>query len=144
MASPDTTPQLENELELEALRQTNALKLITADQEGISLSALPNGIYGYTYSPAGEETPLFTQKTFQCYEIHKLHDGSVRLIGYVTPSEHQQIEAGIDPLEFNLYPAPYGESSRIIAIPLARLARAKAPSRSDGNYTRIDINPAEG
>jgi len=143
MASSNLSLQSENELELQALRQTNALRLITPDQEGIGLSALPNGIYGYTYSPAGEETPLFAEKTFQCFEMHKLHGGGVRLLGYVTPEEHRQIEAGHEPLECNLYPAPNGASSRIIAISLARVAKVKPPSRSDGNYTRIDLNPAE-
>jgi len=142
MASADATPQSENELELQALRQTNALSLITPDQEGIGLAGLPNGIYGYTYSPAGGETPLFSQKTFQAFEIHKLHDGDVRVLGYVTADEHAQIEGSHDALEFNLYPAPHGESSRIIAVSLSRVVKAKAPSRSDGNYIRMDINPA--
>jgi hypothetical protein len=141
MGNPSSIPQSENELELQALRETNALKLIAGDQEGGSVGQLPNGVYGYTYSPISEETPLFSQKGFQSFEVHKLADGAVRVIGYVTEQEAAAIESGHDPVEFNLYPAPHGESAKIVAIAGARIVRAKAPSRTDGNFMRIDLDP---
>jgi hypothetical protein len=141
MSHAGPLPQSENDLELQALRETNALKLIAADQEGVSLGQLPNGIYGYTYSPISEETPLFATKAFQSFEVHKLADGRVRVIGFVREQEQRSIAAGDEPVEFNLYPAPHGESNKIIAIEASRIARAKAPSRIDGNYMRIDLDP---
>jgi len=35
----------------EALRKINQVRIVAGAEEGTGLNALPNGVYGYTYSP---------------------------------------------------------------------------------------------
>ncbi len=56
----------------ETLRQTHKVRLVTAAEEGGGVNALPAGVYGFTYSPALVNAPLFTTRRYRSYETHKL------------------------------------------------------------------------
>jgi hypothetical protein len=131
----------EVEKQLEVLRSRKGLKLVTPDHEGTPLGALPDGTYGFTYSPVNESTPLYAKRLFQCFEIHRVSDADVHLIGFATPQEEQIIRAGTEPLDFRLYPEPNGASGVLVEISLERVERAKPVSRSEGNYMPISLNP---
>ena len=70
-------------MDVEELRTQRGLRLVTEAEEGAPLDGLPNGVYGFTYSLGLGSTPLFGKHTFQAFELHKLHDGSVGVAGYV-------------------------------------------------------------
>jgi len=134
------SPEIEQKLA--ELRERKKLSPVSSEQEGTPLASLPDNVVGFTYSPANESTPLYAKRTFQSFEIHKLTDGVAHLIGFVTDAQAAAIYDGKEPTEVNLYPEPYGESTRLIEIPLERIRRAKPPSRSDGNYTQLQLDPA--
>src|SRR5919198_4598927 len=46
------------------------------------LAKNPGGVYGFTYSPALPNAPLFAERRFRCYETHKLADGEVFIVGF--------------------------------------------------------------
>lgn len=115
------------------LRSQRNLRTLETAEEGFAIPALPAGIYGFTYSPNFEETPLFANKRFQTFEFHKLADSSAELVGYVTAAEAAQLSAGQSGIEVNLYPDPWKDADQLVSLPLARIARTKQrPARENG------------
>lgn len=102
---------------------------------------LPAGVYGYTSSPSTEELPLFRKPILECFEIHKLADGEICWIGYVTGQEHQDFEQGAEPCTLDLYPEPHEQSTKLISVPASRVDRRKPPTRDHGNSMRLEIAP---
>lgn len=124
-----------------ALRESLGLRIIRDEEEGRNIEAQPAGIYGYTGAPATEELPLFIKPIFRCTEVQKLASGEVQLLGYVTEKEAVAFEAGAEPVTINLYPDPYGESTRLISVPLSRIDRRKPPARDEGNPMVVEVAP---
>lgn len=127
--------------EREAFRKSFQVRLIDEKEEGSSILALPDGVYGYTTAPASDEMPVFRQPVFRCTELMKL-DGHVKLVGYLTPSEKAAVEAGQEPVAVDLYPEPYKDATALLAVPLERIDRRRQPTRDDGNAMRIEVAPA--
>jgi hypothetical protein len=66
----------------EALRIAHQVRLVASQEEGTGVSALPGGVYGFTYSPGLPSAPLFAVRRYRCYETHKLPSGDVYVIGF--------------------------------------------------------------
>ena len=138
--APSITPELNQQLD--ALRKRKGLTLVAVDKEGAPLATLSDNLFGFTFSPVNESTPLFTQRQFQSFEVHKLTGGVVHLLGFLTEPEAATFFEGKEPMTCNLYPEPRDASSRLVEVPLERVAKAKAVSRSDGNYMPLTLDPA--
>jgi hypothetical protein len=128
--------------QLSSLRERKGLALIAAEREGAPLATLPDNIYGFTFSPVNESTPLFAKRQFQSFEVHKLTSGIVHLLGFLTEKEAATFFDGKDALECNLFPEPFGDSTRLVEVPLERIAKAKPLSRASGNYMPVTLDPA--
>ena len=137
--APNISPEIEQQFA--SIRNPRNLTLVTDELEGVALAALPDNIYGFSYSPVNESTPLFARRTFQVFEVHKLERGEVHVLGYLTPKEAQLLKEGKEPLDLRLYPEPRDESTAIVSIPFDRVAKTRNVSRSDGNYMPIQIDP---
>lgn len=142
MPQPATTITPELDQRLADLRSQKGLKAVASDQEGSPLASVAENTFGYTSSPLGPSTPLFAKRIFQCFEVHKLTGGIVHLLGFVTEKEAARVFESGQAVELNLYPEPREESSRLVEIPLERIARAKPLTRSDGNYMGMTVDPA--
>ena len=134
------SPELDQQLA--ALRERKGLALIAAEREGAPLATLPDNLFGFTFSPVNESTPLFAKRQFQCFEVHKLTAGVVHLLGFLTEKEASTFFQGKEAMECHLYPEPLAESTRLVEVPLERIAKAKPVSRSSGNYMPITVDPA--
>lgn len=130
------TPEIEEKLE--QMRKTSGLRPVSGDHEGAPLASLPEYVYGFTYSPVNESTPLYAKRTVQSFEIHKLNAGIVKLVGFLTPADAAASERG-DASDVKLYPEPYAEATVLVHIALERVVRAKPLSRSDGNYMPLTL-----
>jgi hypothetical protein len=130
----------EVEQEFASIRSRNNVQPVTDADEGAPLAGLPDNIYGFTYSPLNESTPLFAKRSFQAFEVHKLGEGIVHLLGYVTPSDAALMTGNSEPAEIKLYPEPFGEASKIVQVSLERVVRAKPVSRGDGNYMPLVLD----
>ncbi len=128
--------------EREALRSGSGLRLVEEKEEGLDISRLPAGVYGFTGSPATGEIPLFRQPYFQCYEVQKLAGGEVVWIGYVSDQEYAQYDHGAEPVTLDLYPEPHGEAKKLVCILQSRVDRRRPPTRDSGNSMKIEIGPA--
>src|SRR5215510_552192 len=66
----------------EQLRTTHNVRLVSEAEEGMGVNALPGGVYGFTYSPALPNAPLFAERRFRSYETHKVASGEIFVIGF--------------------------------------------------------------
>jgi len=122
----------------EQLRATRALRALESAEEGFAAEHLPNGVYGFTYSPA-EAVPLFTKKTWHSYEVHKLADGTLHLVGFVNAKEAEIVRHS-SPAEITLFPDPWEDAKELVSVPLARaIPSKKGPSREGGNGLKLAL-----
>lgn len=124
-----------------ACRERLGLRLVREEEEGRNIRNQPAGIYGFTCAPATDELPLFIKPVFRCFEVHKLTGGEVAILGYVTGKEFEAFDAGVEPIAMNLFPEPYGESVKLISVPLSRVDRRKPPTRDEGNSMTVEVAP---
>lgn len=127
--------------EIEAFRAINQVRLLDPDDEGAGVAHLPSGVYGFTFAP-NQESPLFRRRIHQAFEVHKLHDGTIVLVGFVTEKERDEMSVPERYLDVTLYPEPWENSTKAVCIPRERMLRAKGPSRSDGNPLYLELGPA--
>ncbi|HYZ86887.1 MAG TPA: hypothetical protein VE621_20895 [Bryobacteraceae bacterium] len=126
---PQASPSASDRTEL---RARHGVRLITNEEEGTGVLHLPAGVYGFTYSP-GAESPLFAMEKYHSFEVHKAQDGSVRIIGYVTPEKAAEMATNNDVLEIQVFPAPWGPSSKLVVIPGDWVVGTPKAPREDGN-----------
>lgn len=122
--------------EIERLRTLNGVRLIDKQQNGTGIARQPNGVYGFTYAPQ-QESPLFHKKSFHSFEMHKLPDGSVHLLGFVTEEAAAKLSASGEYFDLDLYPDPWESSVKAVSIPSSRILENKGPSREPGNALRL-------
>lgn len=108
-------------LDQEALRAANQVRIVSGAEEGTGVNALPAGVYGFTYSPALPNAPLFAVRRFRCYETHKLA-GDIYLIGFATPEAAAQIASAAQ-ASVVIQPEADGEASVMVSIPYSRILR---------------------
>ena len=125
--------------QIELVRVRNSVTPIKQEDEGAPLGQLPDSIYGFTYSPVNEATPLYANRTLQSFEVHKLTNGVVHVLGFLEPAEAAKLAAAVEDIDVNLYPEITGKSSTLVEVPLERIMRARPLSRSDGNYMPLKI-----
>ena len=116
--------------------------MVEIQEAGAGIAQLPNGIYGFSFSPQ-QEAPLFEKKMFRNFEVHKLADGAVHIIGFVTEKEYEQFSLSNERAELKLYPDPYAESVKAVSVPVDRAAAMTGPSRDNGNFLKLEINPVD-
>ena len=123
--------------DLEQLRIRHKVRPLESDEEGFATGRLPNGVYGFTYAPAQDQVPLFANKTWHSFEIHKLGDGTEHLVGFVTAAEAETVRKGLA-AEIELLPDPWEQARELVSIPLSRATPSKkGPSRDGGNGLKI-------
>jgi len=124
--------------EIDQIRARHGLRALTDQEEGYPAARLPHGVYGFTYSPGQDETPVFAKRAYHNFEVHKLADGSERLIGFVAPSDVAILEARKSGTAVLLYPDEWKESTHLVSVDLTGTVRLRrTPSREDGNPYRI-------
>ena len=74
----------------DALRREHNVALVSPSQEGFAAEHLPDGVYGFTSSPA-LASPLFAIRHHRNFEIHRMANGVIAVIGFVTPAEASQL-----------------------------------------------------
>lgn len=131
-APPEGGPESSTDGVVERLRAVNKVRLIDDRERGFGISRLPNGVYGFTYAPQ-QESPLFAQKAFHSFEMHKLPDGSVHLVGFVTGEEASKLSSSDEYFDVNLYPDAWESSVNAVSIPSSCILEMKGPSRLPGN-----------
>jgi hypothetical protein len=122
----------------EALRASHGVRPVAPAEEGFGVDALPNGVYGFTYSPGLPNAPLFATRRYRSYEIHKLPGGDVYLIGFATRDVALQIASSGGDQTVVVEPDPDEEASALVKIPYSRIRHHRqyaAPNQHGFNVT---------
>jgi hypothetical protein len=141
---PEVTAPVEKtaaELELEALRAINQVRLVELNEVGVPIEKQTAGVYGFTHAPV-REIPLFREKRFRGFEVHKLPNGEVHIVGFVTQAEAAALSSATGDFVLNLYPDPWEESAQAVSVPLSRVFETRGPSRGPGNVLTLKVAPS--
>ena len=134
-------PAAPAQAEREALRRHHQVRPLTPAENGTGVDQLPGGVYGFTYTPGCHDSPLFREGKHSTFEVHKLADGEVALIGFVPEETLGLIQAGGESAALRLHPAPTPEAPHLAVIPSSRIARLKEHSTRDDSALRLDLGP---
>ena len=105
----------------ETLRQTHEVRLVTKDEEGMGVNALPAGVYGFTYSPALPNAPLFAERRFRSYETHKLASGETLVVGFAPPDVAAAVASATGDAIVVIQPEPDDTAQTLVQIPYNRI-----------------------
>lgn len=105
----------------EALRAAHRVRLIEEVEEGVGVNALPGGVYGFTYSPALPNAPLFRTRRYRCYEMHKLEDDEVLIVGFTSQSDSHALAEIATDVDIRLQPAPEPGVEVLVTVPYSRI-----------------------
>ncbi len=134
-----TTP-LSADQAREQLRSGNQVRLISSDEEGQAFHAIPTGVYGFTYAPA-TETPVFARRSYHSYEVHKLNDGSGRLIGFCAAADAARVRTGKGDFEITACPDPWNDATELVVIPMDAITNSLYKlNRREGNAIPLRLS----
>ena len=129
--------------DLEELRSERRLRALTKEEEGSDIYHLPDGVYGFTYAPGLKEVPVYSKRHYGVFEIERLTNGEIHIVGFVTPTEKAQLGAATTAVQIVIFPASWDDSTELITLADRRLQPAKkAVTREDGNPFRTLVFPA--
>ena len=129
------------EKQFEELRSKNRVRLVTDDQSGSGIDRLPGGVYGFTYSPAETNFPLFKERAMRSYEAHKLADGTAMLLGFVAQGDSLKMEAGRESVTVRLFPEPQEEAEVLVSIAMVRVLSHVEHSQRGGKGLELEVGP---
>jgi len=131
---PDTPEQ-------EGLRAAHQVRVVSAEEEGNGIRQLPNGVYGYTYSPALGSAPLFAKRVFRSYETHKLPSGEVTLIGFASAEAARQLTTAPEDVTIQVQPHPEPEQNTLVEIPYSRIRTHKQYAAPNQHGFTVTVTP---
>ena len=138
LQNPDSLTQ-DVQRAFEEIRSAHQLRPLTEDESGDGVDNLPKGVYGFTYSPALENFPLFKARDLRCYEGHKLADGSVVLLGFLTADEKQKLENTAEKATIHLFAEPTGDVDELVSLPMSRILSHVEYSQRGGKGLEVSI-----
>ena len=141
MPNPDSLAQ-DVQRAFEEIRSAHQLRPLTEDESGDGVDNLPKGVYGFTYSPALENFPLFKARDLRCYEGHKLADGSVVLLGFLTADEKQKLENTAEKVTIHLFAEPTGDVDELVTLPMSRVLGHVEYSQRGDKGLELSIGPS--
>lgn len=123
-----------------ALRSAHQVRLVESKEEGAAAADLPPGVYGFTGSP-GLAAPLFAERRYRNFEVHHLRDGSVAIVGFVTPALAAILAVSDQLLAITIYPDAEGDSTEIVSIPYSRIVHHRQYSVRNAAGLELQVGP---
>lgn len=108
-------------LDQQTLRQTHGVRVVSGAEEGMGVNALPGGVYGFTYSPALPNAPLFAERRFRSYETHKLAGGEIFVIGFADVATAAALDSNGGEQTLVIQPEPDGAANILVKVPYSRM-----------------------
>jgi len=129
------------ERDLEELRMKHELRPVTTEEDGTGVDRLPPGVYGFTYSPGTVSAPLFRNRKSENYEIHKLKDGTVVVLGYVAEAEAKALARSGEPVALRVFPHLTDEAPSLVRVPAHRIRSRREHSQREGQGLELLVEP---
>jgi hypothetical protein len=111
----------EAQQEFERLRAADKLRALTSDESGTGINRLPN---------------------LRSFESHKLADGTVFVLGFLTSEEKASFEKASEPTDVRLFPEPKGSADQLVRVPATRVVSHVENSARTGTGLEIQVRPA--
>jgi hypothetical protein len=121
------------------IRKDHKVRVVESAEEGTGVDHQPNGIYGFTYSPAAA-APIFGVRKYQNFEIHKSPSGAKFILGYVTAAEAADIASKKD-VDLKLYPDTYQQSTELVCLSLDDVHPRSQNSGQPGSPAPLRYEP---
>jgi hypothetical protein len=128
-------------LDQEALRVEHGVRLVAPDEEGSGVNNLPGGVYGFTYSPALTNAPLFAARRFRSYETHKLAAGEVYVIGFATTDDAARLVSANEDATIRIQPQPEDEATTLVRIPYSRIRHHRQYAAPNQHGFTVTVRP---
>lgn len=126
----------------ESLRAAHDVRLVTADEEGTGVNAVPGGVYGFTYSPGLANAPLFATRRYRTFEIHKLASGLVFIVGFATREAAAQLASASTEVTIQVQPEPEPNADTLVTIPYARIRQHRQYAAPNQHGFAVMVMPA--
>ena len=117
------------------------MRIVSTEEEGTGIKQLPNGVYGYTYSPALGSAPLFARRVFRSYETHKLPSGEVTLIGFASADAARQLTTAPQEVTIQVQPHPEAEENTLVEIPYSRIRTHRQYAAPNQHGFTVTVTP---
>lgn len=124
----------------ETLRGKHGVRIVADVEEGTGLNALPDGVYGYTYSPGLPNAPLFAVRRFRSYETHKVA-GDAFIIGFVTDDLARELDTAETELSLQVQPDPDQDSDTLVAVPYSRIRHHRQYAAPNQHGFSVTVAP---
>jgi hypothetical protein len=126
----------------ETLRTVHLVRLVTSEEEGTGVNALPAGVYGFTYSPGLPNAPLFAVRRYRSFETHKLASGDVFIIGFATREAVGALSSALTDVSLQVQPEPEGEANVLVTIPYSRIRQHRQYAAPNQHGFPVTVTPA--
>ena len=136
------TTSTSNEQAREALRREHNVVLVSPEQEGFAAEKLPDGVYGFTGSPA-LASPLFAARHYRDFEVHRLANGTTAVIGFVRPLDAAELNRTdhLEPVTVTLHPDADGDATAIVSLPYDRVVHHRQYLVRTGAAITLQVTP---
>jgi hypothetical protein len=121
----------------EDFRSKNGVKLVEKAQAGESAQKLPAGLYGFSYTPFGTETPLFHTHPVDSFEVHTMEGGELLVVCFATATVAGSVNSGVETEMLELFPEIFEAANVPVLAPISRMAGAKPLVRDKRNCLRV-------
>ena len=125
----------------EQIRTGHGVRLVTADEEGTGVNALPAGVYGYTYSPGLPNAPIWAVRRYRSYETHKLANGEIFVIAYTDVSTAAQIESASADISVVVNPEAGSDTNVLVQIPYSRIRQHRQHAAPNQEGFVVTLSP---
>ena len=116
------------------------MRVVNDQEEGAGVNILPDGVYGYTYSPGLLNAPLFATRRFRSYEIHKVQ-GEVFIVGFVTADAARDLSSAVAEVTVQLHPEPDAQASTLVKIPYSRIRTHRQYAAPNQQGFTVTVRP---
>jgi hypothetical protein len=128
--------------EQETLRQHHQVRLVEAAEEGSGVNILPNGVFGFTYSPALPNAPLFATRRYRSYETHKTDSGEIFVVGFATGDDAGRLSASGEDVTIRLQPQVEDGCDTLVAVPYSRIRQHRQYAAPNQHGFTVTVTPA--
>lgn len=126
----------------ETLRTTHRVRIVTEAEEGTGVNALPGGVYGFTYSPALENAPLFAVRRYRSYETHKLATGDVFVVGFASRADAERLISTNENVTIRIQPEPENGFDALVNIAYRRIRHHRQYAAPNEHGFTVTVTPA--
>lgn len=125
----------------ELLRTAHQVRLVKDQEEGVGVSHLPGGLYGFTYSPGLPGAPLFAIRRYRSYEVHKLPGGDVFVIGFAKPEVARELSTATQEMTLQIHPQPEAGFETLVTIPYSRVRQHRQYAAPNQDGFTVTVKP---